>query len=357
MTKEINKLMNKYCKDLERLDKKAKGRVVEMKDLRDRFGEAGGCLPSPEDNRDIPLSAFQESVEIPEVYFTDLTMFGVNYQGKIPSCVAQSVSQIKEEQELRDIGKIIKFSPRFLYALCKKFDGYSGSGTYLRVACKMACEYGVCPDKMGLCDEDISLPLSDYQNYNFIPLGAFQEASAYIAGGYAKADCDMDSIKQAIYQNKTVLLGFEGSNEGWAAGDIRPPKTGEKQWGHAVLGYGYDKDHIYFKNHWAQRWGMKGCGRFTSNYLPFECWTITDVPTQLIINAKNMYKLLRVKGQSKVYACKGAERHWIINPQTLAGGDMDGQWDMKAIIDCSQEELDKYQEGDTFLRFASPDIF
>jgi len=312
-----------------------------------------GCIRSPQDNRDIPLSAFQAPIDIPETYHTDMSKFGVNNQGSQNSCVGQTLAKLKEEQEYRDIGEVKHFSPRYIYALSKKHDNWDGEGTYLRIAAKMLVDYGVCENEY--FEEDTTLAKYEYKNWNAITPEANKNASYFKAKGYAVVNPDFDSMKQAIYQNKTVMFGFTMSSYGWKLGDVRPPKTLERKGGHAVLGTGFDNNYIYFLNSW-DGWGFEGFGRFQRNYSPFECRTITDIPTQLLINAKSMYKLLRDKKDKlqRVFACKNGYKRWIINPPTLNTGHKDGIWDKDMIVDVDTKELSKYIEGDTIQFFHSP---
>jgi C1A family cysteine protease len=75
-------------------------------------------------------------------------MTPVRAQGNEGTCVAfASVVGVKEYQDTSEYKENTLLSPRFIYALCKKFDDSPGEeGTYPRIAMKMLLKYGVCPE-------------------------------------------------------------------------------------------------------------------------------------------------------------------------------------------------------------------
>jgi len=252
-----------------------------------------GCLEDYQDDRDIPLSAIQKKEEIPEEFKRDLSKIEINEQ-RHPSCIGHASAKVKESQELIELGDY-KFSPRFIYALCKKYDDYDGKGTYPRVAMKMLKKYGVCQDSLFPYDQDYQT----YINTSLISNEAYLDATKFRIKMYAKVAPDFGEIKQAIYKNKVVLGGGTGSNEGWSQLPIKPPKDGEKKWGHAIAFYGYDKDYIYFINSWGKNWGENGIGYFGRDYVPYlhSTWTSVDALDMLPIIGDKKTKKQYVLGQ------------------------------------------------------------
>jgi hypothetical protein len=107
-------------------------------------------------------------------------------------------------------------------------------------------------------------------------------------GGYIKIPCDFDSLKRGIYEFGVLLAGFRGSDEGWKSAYIKPPKSNEQIWGHAVSLISFNKDYIKFQNSWSKQWGENGYGYFDRNYLPFECWAVTiDRPNEFLADQNN----------------------------------------------------------------------
>ena len=76
---------------------------------------------------------------IPVSFDFSKVMSPVRDQGSEGTCVAfASVVGVKEFQDKKEYHKLIKLSPRFLYNLCKKFDGDPfEEGTYPRIAMKI----------------------------------------------------------------------------------------------------------------------------------------------------------------------------------------------------------------------------
>lgn len=264
-----------------------------------------GFIKSPLDLRDIKTCNVQEpltSADIPDSYFTDLSQVPVLYQNGQPSCVGHATAS-----GLMAIGDTPSkdFSPRFIYALCKREDGIPNSaGTYYREAVKIATNYGCC-DNLQFPNQ-VDLDSNIYKDASLISPEAYDIAQERIIKSYAGvADLSFHGIKQAVYQNKVLLMGIKlGSefwtdiygNNSWQEKDIlplRPPKVVES--GHAILIYGYDANYIYFRNSFGSTWGRNGDGYFGVNYLPFvqEAWTFIDLPDQVIKDEISKLALLQ----------------------------------------------------------------
>ena len=105
-----------------------------------------GCVKDPADFRDIPMNLVLPVVSVPVSFDFTKSMSPVRNQGNEGTCVAfASVCGVKEFQDKKEYHKLIRLSPRFLYSLCKKFDGAPlEEGTYPRLAMKVLLHYGVC---------------------------------------------------------------------------------------------------------------------------------------------------------------------------------------------------------------------
>jgi C1A family cysteine protease len=266
-----------------------------------------GHIPSPKDARDFTLLRVNDLTgavaPIPDSYSTDLSNVPVLMQGQRPACIAHATAA---GMMFQDNGAYsYDYSPRFLYALCKRDDGIPrADGTYYRQAFKEAQQYGVC-DTLQF-PNDISLDTPTYSNATLIPPTAYDAAKQRTVKSYvAITDLSFDGIKQAIYQNKVVLLGVKvgaewwtdaNGNVSWNAADIlplRPPQSIVS--GHAILAYGYDQNRIYFRNSWSTEWGANGNGYFGPDYVPFlqEAWTFMDLAPEVVANLKTQISLLQ----------------------------------------------------------------
>lgn len=213
--------------------------------------------PSPVDFRDKPAEAVVSQIlgETPIPSEFELAPLKQKDQGQFPRCVGYSDSTVKENKE-RESGNNIEIDPIWLYDECKKIDGMPDfPGTFLRTAMLVLKNVGALP--VGGDPNDAKLI-----------------ASNRIAG-FVRVETTPDAIKRAIYTLGAVLMGFRGSNGGWATAMIRPPIAGEEQWGHAVAGIGYRVDILAKgQNSWGEDWGDNGKFYVPLNYQPFEAWAI-----------------------------------------------------------------------------------
>jgi len=216
-----------------------------------------GLIPSPYDKRDILTAEIVPEIkrfpkECPAPFDLDILD-----QNGYPACVGFAAAGMKQYLEARErIWKV--FDGLWLYQECKKIDGIPDfPGTYLRAVLKVLQKKGAKP----IGEPEL-------------------EAEKYRIGGYAQVSpLTFEELKKMIFLYGVVLVGFTGSNEGWQTALIRPPKEGEKTWGHAIFLRSY-LEFIDFQNSWKEIWGDKGIGHFDQNYLPFEAWVpLVDFPT------------------------------------------------------------------------------
>jgi len=215
-----------------------------------------GAIPSQEDPRDILSSGLIPEIKRkPEVFLPpfDLT---VSNQSREPSCVGHACATLKQYNEFKERNNI-QFDGDWIYQECKKVDNYAGNGTYLRVGMDRLHKVGAMPVGGG-------------------------DPSKYRIGAYARVDDRTpDSLKNHILIYGTVKVGFTGSSEGWQGETIRPPKTGETTWGHAVTLVGYEKNYLIGQNSWDTIRHNKGFFRVPLSYSPFEGWvSLTDMPNE-----------------------------------------------------------------------------
>ena len=257
-----------------------------------------GNVKSPKDKRDFKIGKVQSPVAIPEVFMPDYSNLPTYHQSKQPACTAHAAVWMVNYLDFHDVGMLGKLVPRMIYALSKRDDGIPNEeGTYYRQALKELKDYGVCSDPYFA--NDVSLSKEEYKDWTKIPQSAYEEGEPRKIASYVALDTiTMNSLKQAIYQNKIVLLGMyvgesfwtdKYGNVSWKASDLFPLRSPEPiVSGHAVVAIGYDKDNIYFKNSFGPTWGNNGVGHFNSSYLPYvyEAWTVMDLPDEVIKQLK-----------------------------------------------------------------------
>jgi len=251
-----------------------------------------GCLKDPIDNRDIPMGLVLPVFTTPASFDFTKGMSPVRDQGSQGTCVAfASVSGVKEYQDKQEYHKLIRLSPRFLYSLCKKFDGMpSEEGTYPRIAMKVLLNYGVCHESFW-----------PYLSKKILPLkGADQDAKRFKIKAYARLK-SLPEMKRSLLINGPFLAGVKVyqswfTKEVEKSGFICMPKRNEKvMGGHAICIVGYnDRIKIFkFKNSWGAKWADNGYGYLTYEYINKYCsdaWSATD----LIENPKALVKSRKI---------------------------------------------------------------
>lgn len=264
----------------------------------DKVMQYTGYIESPVDKRDFKLSAVQTPLEsIPEVFRPDYSFLPTYHQHKQPSCIGHAVAWMLNYFEWAEANAKNELSPRFIYALAKRDDGIpEQDGTYYRIGLKEAKNYGVCDN--ALFPNNTDLDRETYNNSKLISKEAYDNANYRRVKAYVQVDSlTFDGIKQAIYQNKVVLLALKVDenmytdkfgNISWKEKDILPLRLPNEEGGHAVVGIGYDKDYIYFKNSWGDEWGQSSVGYIGKEYIPHikEAWTVVDLPNEVIAQLK-----------------------------------------------------------------------
>ncbi|MDO8488619.1 MAG: C1 family peptidase [Candidatus Omnitrophota bacterium] len=239
-----------------------------------------GCLKDPKDPRDIPMGLVLPVVAVPVSFDYTKAMSPVRDQGDEGTCVAfASVSGVKDFQDKKEHRKLVKLSPRFLYSLCKQFDGApSEEGTYPRIAMKVLLNYGVCHESFW--------PYVPHQS-NLPSKGADIDAKKFKIKAYARIKSLLE-MKRSLLVNGPYLAGVKVFKSWFTKkvqrdGFIPVPKRDEETvGGHAICIVGYDdKLGIFkFKNSWGPDWADGGYGYLPYEYMKKYCsdaWSATDL--------------------------------------------------------------------------------
>lgn len=275
----------------------------------DKIMNFTGYIESPKDDRDFKLSKVNDLIKgvgvadpIPTVFMPDYSEIPTYHQHKQPSCIGHAVTWIANYYEWIEKEALDHLSPRFIYALCKRDDGYPDQdGTFYRIGLKQLKNQGVPKDH--LFPNNTDLDRATYNNTKLIDGVAYEEAEHRRIKSYVQADDkSFNGLKRAIYEHKVVLLALDVGpnmytdrfgNTSWKEKDILPlrvPTIIES--GHAVVAIGYDENYIYFKNSWGFEWGSQkqapGVGFFSKNYENYikEAWVSVDLPNEVIEELK-----------------------------------------------------------------------
>jgi hypothetical protein len=239
-----------------------------------------GCLKDPKDLRDIPMGLVLPPIPLPAKIDYTSKMTPVRNQGDEGTCVAfAGVVGVKEYQDTKEYKNLIGLSPRYIYHLCKKYDGSPDEeGTYPRTAMKMLLKYGTPPENYW--------PYRPHQT-DKPKHGAGKAAVKYRVRAYARLRTQVE-MKRSLVINGPYLAGVD-VYESWftkkaeRTGLITMPKRSDQyQGGHAICIIGYDdtKKLFKFKNSWGAAWGDRGYGYLAYDYMKQYCldaWSATDL--------------------------------------------------------------------------------
>ena len=219
------------------------------------YSQKAGLVKSPTDYRNVNMTAVLPAAQtIPTFFKPTQTVQNID-QTIFPYCVACTGSEM--ESFLHSVlGKEVDFDWQWLYAQCKLIDGLAPGteGTTFKAMLTVLKNTGCKP--MGIPDTDSAT------------------IALYKIAGYVEVNTDIQSLKTAIFNYGTILMGFIGSNEGWQTAIIKPPLPKEVQWGHATRGRGYLDNVIKVQNSWGLFWGDNGDFYNGEDYPPFEAWAI-----------------------------------------------------------------------------------
>lgn len=253
-----------------------------------------GALKNPIDYRDIKISQVQAPMVIPSKYITDISMLPVLDQKQIGACVGHAFATVMAYQNFKETGKYEYLSPRFIYGLAKKIDGYAGQGTYPRVAGSVATKNGCSSDS--LVKNDTTLSHEKYIEFEVSDKVA-KNAITYKSGGYVSIPIDIEAIKQAIFANGMITMSI-------GCGTITNSeiKAGTANGSHSIAFYGYEDVKgdtiLYYRNSWGKKWGKDGNGKISAKEFTgflYDPIALTDVPNNLIKEARAKYKYFSEK--------------------------------------------------------------
>lgn len=251
-----------------------------------------GALANPVDTRDISLARVQAPVALPRSYKTDIAKLTRRDQKATGSCVGQAGAALVDFFNLLEEGKSADAAARGLYALCKARDGLKAEGTYPRVLAKVLTDIGAPTTKH--VKEDFTLRESALID---VPETKELLADAYpfrVDTNYAWVAEDVESLKQAIYQNKVILasllVGDDKSDGRMTA--VNPRGR------HYILLFGFETrsngdTKFLFLNSWGKDWGKNGEGYFYFSDMVgkiYDVLAFVDIPNEILQEAKTTYK-------------------------------------------------------------------
>ena len=261
-----------------------------------------GVRPSPPDNRDFTIAmasrAMGESFkeELPQEFNHTYPYFILD-QGNIGACVAYGLAAGKCIFEYEQLGKVIPFSPGYIYA--DRFGFHQGEGMITRDALTALQKWGAVPyeDFPYIDTYDKLRPIlwgDRGENLDKLRVKAFP----YRISSYYRLDVEGEdvayNIKNALVNGMLVATVFDIQESFWSIGKdgiVPIPKPGEKSYGwHLTLTRGYKGNLSNTLNSWGEEWGDKGYAHFPLDYPWKEVWAMSDTIDANLVKLQQIYE-------------------------------------------------------------------
>lgn len=236
----------------------------------------GGLRPDPPDHRDYLYSAVFAAGEEPEVDweagFDNFKALGISPitqdQNGSSSCTCQAVkSHVRKHLSAIGLGDDeISATPNY-HAI-----RLEGGGAYLRDAISFPATVGSIKESVVSSYENGNPPSEDYFTRFVMTEELANLAKRLELFSYRMIPGETSSIDvfaHAILHNQGGIGGYTGTNEGWCRPVVRPPRPGEKKWGHGVshdafglmdvpdYGISVGTKCLFTKNSWGDRYAIK----------------------------------------------------------------------------------------------------
>lgn len=247
-----------------------------------------GVIPSPPDKRDFTIAMANKAMVAPTLqefpYEWNLPyLYFILDQGKIGACVAYGLAAAKCIFEYMQTGKVIPFSPGYIYS--DRFGFYQGEGMITRDALTALQKWGTVPyeDFPYIDTYDKLRPIlwgERGENLDRLRIKAYP----YRISSFYRLDVEGEdvtyNIKNALVNGMVVATVFDVKESFWSIGKdgkVPIPKKGEKSYGlHFTTTHGYKGDLTNTLNSWNENWGDKGYAHFPLNYPWEEVWAMSD---------------------------------------------------------------------------------
>lgn len=245
-----------------------------------------GYLPDPHDDRDQPFSVSAKGLGVEPYEAVDYrgSVPSILNQGRLPSCVGQSVCQAILVRE-RILGlKDTELTSRFFawwYARVQHGAEDVVGGTHIRYAFKALKALGRPPESAWpqMIDDD-------YARQKPPPHVTMAAYPGRAASYHRVADSGrVTEIKRCLSAGMPVVFG---TTVGESFLDSNGPTTkvgipeDDYAGGHAMVIVGYDKDGVWVCNSWGSRWRAGGFVHMTWDYIMWyetrDLWAVDLLP-------------------------------------------------------------------------------
>jgi len=265
-----------------------------------------GVFLNEHDDRDVYVEEFMPTVSatlLPDEFLPDQSHMTIYDQGRYGTCVGHQIASEKQDQEFREIGKILDFSRRYIYSLTRKVIGLpdQNEGLFPRSADKVLVSKGIA------LSETVPEGGATHAEYVAveIPEAVIEDATKYrVADNFAFVAVEEAAIKQALITFKGIGASLPYSGAWFNA--RKPLYTLGKPVGEGITGWhrirlnGFKtvdgKLKIRFQNSWGN-WGDKGMAFFDfEEYKPWlrDLSVYVDVPSKILEKIKEIPYVFKI---------------------------------------------------------------
>lgn len=174
-------------------------------------------------------------------------------------------------------------SAKFIYAQTHAPNG----GSTAQANCELVKKKGWAKESIAISYQNGIPPSESFMiAVNDLTTEAYTEALTDKALAYAQVQGTIDTYAQALRDNKGLILGITGQDNGtWLSPYPKPPQGGTGLWYHWIYCVGAmlinGKKYLKFANSWGETIGEKGYQYIGEEYIPwlFNAWTLVkDTP-------------------------------------------------------------------------------
>lgn len=286
-----------------------------------------GAVPQPVDPRDFQIASAVKLVPVDWNAGMRLPDPGNEDQGSSSTCVSQATSYYHVQINPAN------YSRRDLYARIFLPQG----GAYLRDGAYQIINKGQATrDEVPDPSPQTEINMRDKTGVND------QVEASHKEMFYFYLPSDIEWVAASVRDYKGAVIGVTGSNPGWAdMENPRPPKFGEKVWGHALYAEGYHLHDgvkcIICKSSW--------CDVVTEHHIKQNYFASGNTFDNITMMPKGTIKMLvffQVIGSSTVWLL--ADGQWVgFSDMPAFGKYVDGR--PNTIIQIGQTEFDKLKKN------------
>ncbi len=232
----------------------------------------------------------------------------VKNQNGSGSCGGQAFATYESVQDAFEKGTFTEKSAKDIYSQVY----VQGGGSTGRDLCRLLVNQGACKESLIVSYSQGQPPSESFMELREQTTQSISNALTAKGQRYATVLKDIDLLAQTVRDNKGLILGVDGANNGtWLSPFPAPPQ--QVEWRHWLYCGGAQTingvKYLKVLNSWGSTVGTAGWQWLGESYLPhfFEAWTLYDGLPQTNPQVINLLQQLLALYQQLVLKLKGRE--------------------------------------------------